>query len=109
MEASTKDIDDYGEIIEPDIMFDHIISYNMNSAFEDKIMKKVEELLEEKNKKISELEEKIDKIINFNEEIIKNKELEISNLKKNFDEFKKISDKNFELIKKQTEWQNGDI
>jgi hypothetical protein len=69
----------------------------------------VEQLLEDKNKKIPELEQKIDKIINFNEEIIKNKELEISNLKKNFDEFKKISDKKFELIKKQTDWQNGDI
>jgi len=30
MEASAKDIDDYEEIIEPDIMFDHIIPYNMN-------------------------------------------------------------------------------
>jgi len=109
METSTKDIDDYDEIIEPDIMFDHIISYNMNSVFEDKIMKKVEQLLEEKNKKILELEQKIDKIINFNEEIIKNKELEISNLKKNFDDFKTISDKNFELIKKKTHLQNGDI
>jgi len=109
METSTKDIDDYDEIIEPDIMFDHIISYNMNSVFEDKIMKKVEQLLEEKNKKILELEQKIYKIINFNEEIIKNKELEISNLKKNFDDFKTISDKNFELIKKKTHLQNGDI
>ncbi len=59
MEASTKDIDDYDEIIEPDIMFDQIISYNMNSVFEDKIMKRVEKLLEEKNKKISELEDEV--------------------------------------------------
>jgi len=108
METSINDNED-DEIIEPDIMFNHIISYNMNSVFENKIMKKVEQMLEEKNKKITELEQKIDKIINFNEEIIKNKELEINNLKKNFDEFKKISDKNFELIKKQTDWQNGDI
>lgn len=109
MEASNKDIDDYDEIIEPDIMFDHIISYNMNSVFEDKIMKRVEQLLEEKNKKIAELEDKVDKIIKFNEEIIKNKELEISKLKENFEELKQTSHKNFELIKKQTDWQNGDI
>jgi hypothetical protein len=109
METSAKQFDDCDEIIEPDIIFDHILSYNINSTFENKIMKKVEQLLEDKNKKISELEVKIDKIINFNEEIIRNKELEISNLKTNFDEFKKISNKNFELIKKQTDWQNGDM
>ena len=108
METSINDNED-DEIIEPDIMFDHIISNSINSTIENKIMSKVEKLLEEKNKKILELEEKIDKIINFNEEIIKNKELEISNLKKNFDEFKKISNKNFELIKKQADWQNGHI
>lgn len=97
MEASIKDNDDYDEIIEPDILFDQIFALNSNLAFEDKIMKRVEQMLEEKNKKILELEEKIDKIINFNEEIIKNKELEISRLKENFDEFKKMSDKNLKL------------
>lgn len=58
METSIND-NDCDEIIEPDILFDQIFSYNMNLAFEDKIMKRVEQLLEDKNRKISELEEEV--------------------------------------------------
>jgi len=107
METYDEDTDD--EMLEPDVTFSQTVSLNANISFENKIMRKVEEMLEDKNKKILELEKKIDKIITFNEEIIKNKELEIMNLKKNFDEFKKISDKNFELVMKRIDWHSGII
>lgn len=105
---TTKDMDNYDEFIEPDKIFDQIFSFkNEKTDFEDKIIKRVEELLEDKNKKILELEEKVDKIINFNKEIIKNKEIEIANLKHNFDEFKIISNKKFESIQQANSQKNN--
>jgi len=59
METLAEDIHNNDDFIEPDIMFDHIMPYNSNSKFEDKIMIKVEKLLEEKDKKITELEKEI--------------------------------------------------
>lgn len=47
------------DIIDVDIMFDTIIRYNINSGIQTEIMNKVENLLQEKNKKILELEEEI--------------------------------------------------
>jgi hypothetical protein len=59
------------EIIEPDSIFNNILSCNINFDFEEKITDNVEKLLEEKNKKIEELEEEI-LVIKKQEEKIKN-------------------------------------
>jgi hypothetical protein len=59
------------EIVEPDSMFNNILSCNINFDFEEKITDNVEKLLEEKNKKIEELEEEI-LVIKKQEEKIKN-------------------------------------
>jgi len=74
METSEKESDNYDEIVEPDSMFDGMLC-NMNLDFEEKIMNNVEKLLEEKNRKIEELEgevlvmrtheEKLKKVINY--------------------------------------------
>ena len=53
------DYKDDDEIIDTDILFDTIISYNINSGIKREIMTKVEELLEDKNKKIIELENEV--------------------------------------------------
>jgi hypothetical protein len=53
------DYKDDDEIIDTDILFDTIISYNINSGIKREIMSKVEELLEDKNKKIIELENEV--------------------------------------------------
>lgn len=62
METLVEDInenEDPPEFIEIDSVFDNIMSYNMNVEFEDKLMKRVYNKLEEKDRKISELEEEI--------------------------------------------------
>ncbi len=59
------------DYIEPDIMFDNILSCNMNLDFEEKIMNNVEKLLEEKNRKIGELEEEV-LVMKKHEEKLKN-------------------------------------
>lgn len=90
------------DFIEPDSIFDRTFSLNLD--LENKIMKKVEKMLEDNNNKIIELEDKFDKFSNSYQEIIKNKEMELNELKNKFDEFKIISDSNFELIKKLIEY-----
>ena len=93
MEMSTNENVYDDEMIDPDILFDQIFALNSNTALEDKIIKRVEQMLTAKNTKIVELEEKIDKLIHFNEEIIRTKEIEISILKDNLNELKKLAKK----------------
>ncbi len=94
METSLRDTDtdDDDEIIEPDIMFDHIISYNMNSSLENKIMNKVEKLLDEKDEKLYELTKKIE-CMNNNYEAMTKQNLNL------FERYEKlISNLNNEVI-----------
>ena len=66
MEASIRDIDidmddtEDDEIIEPDIIFDHILSNSINSTIENKIMSKVEKLLDEKDGKLYDITKKLE-------------------------------------------------
>jgi uncharacterized coiled-coil DUF342 family protein len=86
MEALSKDIDDiddYDEIIEPDNMFDRIISHSMNSSLENKIMSKVEKLLDEKDEKLYEITKKFENM-NNNYEIMMKKNLNM------FDRYEKL-------------------
>ncbi len=96
METSTRDIDidddDDDEIIEPDIIFDHIISYNMNSSLENKIMNKVEKLLDEKDEKIYEISKKLE-TMNNNYEVMMKQNIHL------FDRYEKlISNLNNEMV-----------
>jgi hypothetical protein len=92
METSSVEIEEDDEIIEPDIMFDHIISYNMNSSLENKIMNKVEKLLDEKDEKLYEITKKLE-TTNNNYEAMMKQNLHI------FDRYEKlISNLNNEVI-----------
>lgn len=71
METSLRDMDEDDEIIEPDIIFDRIISYNMNSSLENKIMNRVEKLLDEKDEKLYELTKKLEYMNNNYEDMMK--------------------------------------
>lgn len=53
------DYKDDDEIVDTDILFDTIISYNIESGIKREIMTRVEELFQDKNKKIIELENEV--------------------------------------------------
>jgi len=53
------DYTDDDDIIDSDILFDTIISYNINAGIKREIIAEVKQLLEDKNKKIVELENEI--------------------------------------------------
>jgi len=52
-------MEDNDELIETDILFDKIISYNIHSGIKSEIMTDVKQLIEDKNKKITELENEL--------------------------------------------------
>jgi hypothetical protein len=59
------------EYIEADIIFDEVLSRDLTEKLEDKVMNNVEKLLEEKNRKINDLENDI-LVIKKHEEKLKN-------------------------------------